>query len=395
MNRLTTSAVLVTLLGSAVAVAGEWSGNISAEYRYFTQDALWLEQHDVYYGLAAEPEYRHQWNDGKRIFTFTPFARKDSHDNQRTHGDIRDLSLIHVGQNHEWRIGIHKVFWGVAESLHLVDVINQTDLVEDLDEEEKLGQPMINLALIHDWGTVDFFLLPYFRERTFPGKEGRLRTELYVDTDQVRYESDKEEQHIDGAVRWSHSLGDWDFGLAYFTGTNREPGFIAGFDSSGTPVFVPVYELINQLSLDIQATKGNWLWKLEALRRTNNNTGFEAAVGGLEYTFYGLFGSATDLGIVAEYLYDNRKTGSTAFQDDIMLGFRFALNDTQSTEALIGIINDRDDDTNIFSVEASRRVGEHWKAELEIRKFSSDSTSNPVYGFRQDDHLRLNLGYYF
>ena len=46
------------------------------------------------------------------------------------------------------RLGLRKVYWGVTESQHLVDVINQTEGVENLDGEDKLGQPMLNLALI-------------------------------------------------------------------------------------------------------------------------------------------------------------------------------------------------------------------------------------------------------
>ena len=36
------------------------------------------------------------------------------------------------------------------------------DLVENIDTEDKLGQPMLNLAFIQDSGTVDFFVMPYF-----------------------------------------------------------------------------------------------------------------------------------------------------------------------------------------------------------------------------------------
>ena len=67
------------------------------------------------------------------------------------------------------------MFWGVTELRHLVDIINQTDLVENLDGEQKLGQPMVQLTLLKDWGTLDFFAMPYFRERTFTGPDGRPR----------------------------------------------------------------------------------------------------------------------------------------------------------------------------------------------------------------------------
>ena len=78
------------------------------------------------------------------------------------------------------RVGIRKEFWGVTEFQHLVDVINQTDGVEDFDGEDKLGQQMVNLSLVNDWGIVDLFLLPGFRERTYAGEEGRLRGPLVV-----------------------------------------------------------------------------------------------------------------------------------------------------------------------------------------------------------------------
>ncbi len=101
----------------------------------------------------------------------------------------RELSWQLVSRSWELRIGVRKVFWGVAESQQLVDIINQTDLVENVDGEDKLGQPMVNIALIRSWGTVDFFLLPWFRERTFPGQVGRLRFAQPVDTDNPAYES--------------------------------------------------------------------------------------------------------------------------------------------------------------------------------------------------------------
>lgn len=95
------------------------------------------------------------------------------------------------------------------------------------------------LALVRHWGTVTLFALPRFRERTFPGRKGRLRGELPVDTDQSSYESSLEEWHPDFAVRWTHTLGDWDIGLAHFADTSCEPRFLPGMDRSGRAVLPP------------------------------------------------------------------------------------------------------------------------------------------------------------
>ncbi len=105
------------------------------------------------------------------------------------------------------RVGFRKVFWGVTESEHLVDIVNQTDLVEDLDMEEKLGQPMVNLALIRDWGTIDLFVLPGFRERTFSGPQGRFRFNPPLDVGDSQFEKHGVERQMAYAMRWSKVHG--------------------------------------------------------------------------------------------------------------------------------------------------------------------------------------------
>ena len=387
---------VVALLWWAMSANAGWSGYVAGEYRGFVDDPLDPAQHQHYGSLAIQPEYRQAWDNGRQAVKFAPFARWDSGDPERTHADLRELYWLKAGESYEWRVGVRKVFWGVTESQHLVDVINQTDLVENLDGEDKLGQPMANLALIGKWGTIDLFALPYFRERTFPGREGRLRTPLVVDSDQAVYESGRGKRHVDWAVRWSHHLGVWDIGLSHFYGTSREPRLVPGVSAGGLPVLIPHYDLIHRTGLDLQATVGNWLWKLEAIRQEGELDTFGAATAGLEYTFTGVFGASADAGIVLEYLYDNRDARATSpFQDDVMLGVRLALNDVQSSEALLGVIVDRDSDARLYSIEASRRLGVHWKLGVEARAFSRQTPEDFLYTLRRDDYLQVELAYYF
>ncbi|MGB5339328.1 MAG: hypothetical protein WBO06_09565, partial [Gammaproteobacteria bacterium] len=287
VSRLLAVAVLAcSLLLPARLAAGEWSGYLGVEARLFQHDPVAPAQHDHFnLSLVTEPEFYSEWDNGRQSFTFQPFLRLDQHDSARTHGDIRELLWQKAGQSWELSAGISKVFWGVAESQHLVDIINQTDLVEDIDQEDKLGQPLVNLALIRDWGTIDLYVLPGFRERTFPGRDGRLRSIPRVDTDHPLYASAAEDRHIDFAIRWSHYIGDWDFGLAHFSGTSREPRLLPGLTAGGEAVLIPLYETIDQTSLDLQATLGDWLWKLEWLTRSGQGDRYSAAVGGFEYTW--------------------------------------------------------------------------------------------------------------
>ena len=399
LSRLITLWTVFSL--SPQLLAGEWSGYVGTELRVFPEDALFDIQNHTFNGsLVFEPEYFTEWDDGRQSFAFVPFLRIDQQDSERTHFDIRELTWEKVADDWELRAGIRKVFWGVAESNHLVDIINQTDLIENLDTEDKLGQPMINLALIRDWGTLDFFVLPHFRERTFPGIEGRLRTQPRVDTDNPVYESSAEENHVDLAVRWSHFIGDFDIGLSHFYGTSRDPRFVFGLNGS-EPVLIPHYDIIHQTGLDLQATKGDWLWKLETIYRNGQPTvsgddDYIALTGGFEYTFVGVFESSADVGLVTEYLFDDRdEEAATPFENDAIIALRLAMNDEQSTEVLAGVIFDLDSNAKFFNLEASRRLGDTWKLELEARIFTGIPNDDIQFVFRDEDYLQVFLARYF
>ncbi|MCK5386673.1 MAG: hypothetical protein KAJ39_05780, partial [Gammaproteobacteria bacterium] len=258
-------------------------------------------------------------------------------------------------------------------------------------------QPMINYAFIQDWGTVDLFVLPYFRERTFAGINGRLRSVPHVDTSNPLYESSEKEKHIDTAIRWSHSIGDWDIGLSYFNGTSRDPSFVGALDNDGNPVLRPVYNLMQQTGLDLQATKDAWLWKMEIINRSLKEARYVAATGGFEYTYYGVLDSSSDLGLVVEYSYDDRnKQATTLFENDVLLALRWTNNDENDTSILMGVIADLDDSTRLYSIEASRRVAESWKLNFEARLFDGIKINDPLLAsLRHDDFVQVELAYYF
>ena len=381
--------------GTKVA-ADEWSGQVGLEYRGFTEAPLDDAQHRNYFSVSAQPEYRRKWDGGAQSAAFVPFVRVAPSDDERSHADIRELAWIKVGSAHEWRVGVRKVFWGVTESQHLVDIVNQTDLVENPDAEEKLGQPMINLALIGNWGTLDLYALTGFRERTFPGREGRLRTAPAVASDRAQYESGRGRERVDLAARWHRSRGNWDIGISQFAGTARDPRLIPALGDDGAPVLIPYYELIAQTGLDVQATRGAWLWKLEAIHRDGQGRGYAAATGGLEYTLSGVAGTGMDLGLLAEYLYDDRGDAApTPFQNDVFLGMRLGVNDERGTEALLGAFIDRASHARLLSLEASGRIGGGFKLTAEARAFVAVPETDLLYMQRRDDYVQLEIAYHF
>ncbi|MCY4352065.1 MAG: hypothetical protein OXC45_03045, partial [Gemmatimonadetes bacterium] len=284
-----------------IGIDRDFSGRVNVESRWFPKAGAFPGQGSHAIGFFVEPKLYLADARG-RSFTLSSFFRYDNADSRRTHVDLREAYFLLFGEigDGEWelRVGIDQVFWGVTESQHLVDIINQIDLVEHPNGETKLGQPMVNITYSSDWGIVEFFVLPYHRARTFPGSSGRLRLPLVVEDEQVEYES---EAHLDFAARYSQSFGVVDVGLSVFNGTSREPFLFPGMDSSGVPILFQHYSQIRQFGMDVQLTVGSWLFKLEAIQRAGarNLLGMEedyvASVFGGEYTFYSVFDSAVDL----------------------------------------------------------------------------------------------------
>ncbi|MCI5124747.1 MAG: hypothetical protein D3925_09785 [Candidatus Electrothrix sp. AR5] len=242
---------------------------------------------------------------------------------------------------------------------------------------------------------IEAFVLPWFRERTFPGAEDRLRSQPIIDTDHPLYESGAEQSHLDLALRYSDTFGNADFGLYHFRGTSRDPDLLLGGDMYN-PVLRPSYRQIGQTGMDVQVVAGDWLLKGEALYRTGQGRDFAAAVCGFEYTFYGIHASGADLGIVGEYVFDDRADKSlTVFNNDVIGGFRLALNDAAGTEILAGLMKDVELSTYMFSAEVDRRFGEHLKLHLEALFIVDAAEQDAVLPLEQDSHFTVALQYFF
>lgn len=440
-------AVLAALLAATAAQAIEFKPKLEAEGRWFFED----EDDDVLGSAAGTLEFFQGWDDGKQRIVGELFQRYDAQDEARTHGDVRELYYQVIADDFEFRLGARRVYWGVTESRHLVDIVNQSDFVENIDNEDKLGQPMMNLALIREAGTLDLILMPYQRARTWPGVEGHPRLPFPVHAHDAMYETTRAQNHLDYAARYAGSFGPLDVGLAYFDGTAREPRLLpclqqgsrdangdpvpgtgtgpncdvfAGVPSSDVPeqiipalqqlglaptpeqvqaaildnlVLVPYYDRLRQVSLDAQYVTGSMALKLEALRRKQQERWTWAAVTGFEYTIGDVWGSGTDIGLLAEYLYDERDEFLGVLTDDeLFAGTRIALNDVAGSQLLAGVIASRRDAGNrLVGIEASRRLTDDWRLALESRLFSAMSEDGVDAFLEDQDFVTLTLERFF
>ena len=397
MNKLTKvgcSALCGSLAAISAANAG-FDAQVGLESRYFFEEGL-QQQAKSQPSISAELNFEHVFESSS--VAFSVFTRFDFEDEERTHTDLREALWTYVGDEWEVKAGVGKVFWGVTESRHLVDVINQSDLVEGLDGEEKLGQPMTKFSLEKEWGTLDLFWLPYFRERTFAGEDGRLLFyPSQISEMDAGFSSNAENWHSDFAVRYSHYWGELEYAISHFTGTSRDP-LIDYFNLR------PFYTTVDQTGLELQYIYEEWLFKFEGITNSGVGERYSAAVFGFEYTQVGIWDSSADLGWLVEYLFDDRrnqkdplKAAPHNFERDIFLAWRYALNDAGSSEVLGGLIYDPRTEEVMYTIEASKRIGDDLKLKLEARVFdgAEEKPFLKTHILRDEDYIQLELVKYF
>lgn len=392
----------------------ELRGEASVEAILFPESPQFAGQEDQSLSFSIEPTGTLEWNEVPLLggagmtATIRPFARIDTQDDERTHVDLREAKLDLRFGDTDVTLGNDIVFWGKTEVDQLVDIVNQVDGVEGTDGEDKLGQPMIAVRRIVEFG--DFsgqasaFYFPYFRERTFLGVESRLRSGIPVDGDDARYETGAEEWTPGFAGRLAGFYGDIDAGIHVFHGLSRDPAFevsevalVPGIGAVPTELR-PVYGRITQVGFDGQYTSGATLWKAEAIGRFDQrNLSFEkedyaAAIAGVEHTLYGIAGTNADLGLIAEYAYDSRGGDAlTPFENDAVVGARLALNDAQDTSALFTAAVDTDTAETVLRLEGERRLGDAFTLSIVGQAFVNTDEDSLAHALRDDHSLRITL----
>lgn len=415
---------------------------LEAEARAFTA------QGDGDAALAAGLRWDHTPRAGERLL-LDLFARADAREDARSRGDVREAYYEVQSGALTSRFGARRVFWGVAESRHLVDVLNQSDLADDLDGEAKLGQPMLEFTLGGESGELALYALPGFRTRRLPGPGGPIAYPFPLALHETRINARGEELHTDYAARASTRFGALDVAVSWFDGVGREPRILpclrqgSGFEGTETGancellesvsaaaptptvltpllqalglapsnaevaaeleqrayaalVLVPAYERERRLGLEAQFIHEALALKFEGLVRETRGARSHAGVVGLEYSFSGLFGGAQDLGLIVEGLRDTQaELLSARYDHEVFIGGRWSLNDVAGSQALGGVLLDTSGDGQTYSLEANRRLGDDWKLSLRLRAFTGGDQADLANVVKDADELRLSLEHYF
>lgn len=286
------------------------------------------------------------------------------------------------------KAGWYETFWGVTESVNVVDVLNQRDLSFGLTDKRKITQPGFSLSA--DYGRFNWegHVLSDFQARRFPDQGNRPALPVSVFSENAIYEQGSGFDHFEFATRGQVLLGPMETAVSVFRGYNREPTFVLQGESAQIGQLIstgalpsdhsaglrPNYEVITHIGHEAVLFVGNSIMKSELVYRKSDNSDWWLAVVGGEYSLYSLFGSFSDLTFFVEYLLNTREEEiDPFFADDVFLGLRLNLNNPLSTTLEAGAFLDTQNSEQLYTAKVSSRINSYAKFELSTVVFNTES----------------------
>jgi hypothetical protein len=402
------------------------SGELSFEARAFLDDD---DPRSVDSGLAllGRLEWRHRH--GRLDEKLRVFGRVDRQDAGRSVLLVEEAYLQYRRGRLRLKAGADLVNWTATEAFHPADVINARNLDSDLENLEKIGEPMVAVQLgLTERTTVQALFMPVFTRTRFPAPASRLNlgppgTDLgdrraLFDRDGVHTEADFGPQ---AALRLQQTVGQADLSVHLLEHMDRLQPLIA-VNPMGE--LVPVFQTVRQLGGTYQHdVAAGLLTKVEAAYRwfaRPDDPLAAAADAGLAFpgepfpdrdhltVAVGLeYGRPHESGASSTFLLegqailgvpDGLRRALSPFQRDVLVAYRFAMDDEDGKELVAGLIADLEHlDERLINLSYQQRLGETFTVRLGLRLFAADPAPVPtgLVALRRADHVRLTVSRHF
>lgn len=417
--------------------------------RYYTEDGAFFGQSDaglysfLGFRLNADLELQDGAIVGEISGLFDDF-------NERSVLNIQRFYYTSSFDTWDYLIGYNVEDWGVSNGRTIVNVLNSRDRANQVGDSELLGAPMINANFFTQIGTFSIYALPGNTIENFGGLNSRYRGPLYTDDDLTAYETD---DPLNFAIRFTnnYSLGQGalDVGASFYMGADRESVGLVGCNRTGGAVTsatcsainaasvasfaggnaapstqaeitsflttnfgaavaadavnfgllasAPYYQDISQFGLTTVYTQGNTQLRFEGFVRNTEFETFEAAIVGGDYTFNDFLGGPGTMIVSAEYHYDNRSARQpvTAFADDVFLAAAYSANDPNDIRFDASVFIDVDDDAQLFTLGASRRLGDSVSLGMHASHINAAPSADPLSFVDDDTFVEFSLSFFF
>lgn len=309
--------------------------------------------------------------------------------------DFNEAYLDYAYNDFNVLVGNNIVFWGKNEFYNPVDIVNSKDFSGGLAQGEKMGQPMINVKRYFDTSELNLFILPA-TTNTYPTSKVRPQLALNIDSADT-FANGASKNNTGMAARWSGYINEYDYGFSFYQGNTKDPALVV---TAGQ--LVPKYSEITQLGLDVQATRGDILYKGEVIYRDNqydysgNISDYTNLIVGLEQSNFGIFGQNWDLANIVEYAYDTRGSKSHhGYQNDVFFGARLVLNNIEDTQYFISLQNDLDKNTRALTFNYESRFFSLFRAGIDIYQPLNLESDYHQSAFKDEANLKIYTSYSF
>jgi hypothetical protein len=392
---------------------GEWKsrGELGLDGRIFLDDDDPITV-DKGLGLAGRLELRHRhgaFDEGVRVF-----GRMDRYDDLRSTLVWEEAFAQWSSERVRLRVGLDIVNWTALEAFHPADVINARNYDSDLENLEKIGEPMVAL-LVRPFGetSITVLAMPYRSEPLLSSPRSRLSFAPGYDLSDSRFMVDRN-GHVtrdnwgpQAALLVRQVLGSADLTVHALEHMDRSQPAIILDPVRGRPLLL--YQTVRQLGGTYQQAVGTLLLKVEGAYRhfVDRRDPLPGSVFGAltELPDHGQLAAGLEWGIThgggpeSTFLLEGQallgvplglRSALSIFQRDVLVGYRLALNDESGKELLLGAIFDTDTlGETLLNLSYLQRLGETWTLRAGVRLFFGDF--EPFRSLRNADHVRLTL----
>lgn len=346
------------------------------------------------------------------------FIRQDVHDQNRDIAIPEEIWLSYEKHRFNFKYGYQIINWSATEAFHPVDNINSRNFDSEAQNAEKIGELMGSIKYTYGNGSLNFLHMPLFTAPNFAppssrlgfsGNQANLPDPVWVKDGKIQ----SQRQASQYGVFLSHNFDNSDLVLSYLESIDRNrPGFTLLTTNQVTPLFFE----IKQYGLTYQYVLDAYLLKLEAAYLDFKDTRLEQTnfylstpkdhleiAPGLEWTQPLAKGSELTYLIEYQRYFDTDKKHDDFyfFQNDLLLGTRYALNDDIGQEILFNVILDLAGRKEFFyNLDYARRIGNFWQWKLGLRIIDATMEENKTNAvgleqIRRTDRIYSNLTRYF
>ena len=362
--------------------------------------------------FTAQQQIKVNYENNNFSSVFELYAQEDKSDfssqkdNNRTFLRLNELYTQYENEDFEISLGKTIKFWGALEVENIVDGFNIQDNRNDGFTTDKIGA--YNISYSHYFEDSELSIIAKLYEQN-----NKVANPSYVYSilnQNLSYNNSLESE----SSLYRPSLYVTYNGTAYGDNYSLDYAFIYenGYDSQryftvSNNKYTQHAYLVNKFMTYNTLVYNSTLYKLEALyadiTKDKNISDYIHVAVGIEHTLDALE-NGHEIGLLSEYYYydtfqDNKFNDLSLgeiFQNDLFLGVRYSINDTDSSNIVGGVILDTQYDEESYYLEYETRIYDLLKVKLDYRYTEPSDKDNTVYAqLGRHQRVALNISYHF